>query len=311
MIIGADLSPEKRFLGEIISGPYDVDKLEYLYRDGYHAGLNIAYDIERYFYRITVANTSGKSGVPNEYRLVMELTGVTAVEQLIFSKMMLFSYIYHHQKVRAADCLVRDIVSQLCDRDDLAIKIRHPVDFLYYTDYDILSCFFGNDDEFSNLVLKLQNRNLWKRCFVISRDYLIGFKTDERVRQNYKRFCTDIREVLKKQGDIRIKILEKINKRTGKTYSLADIYIDLPEIPTIEEAATAPVKLPNNDIEAMSEYFELEGWQKVYEIKKLRGHFFVKSELVNIANEIIREFLREEYQLIFSPLASQMAKVQI
>jgi HD superfamily phosphohydrolase len=310
MIIDADVPPEKRFLKEIISGPYDVDKLEYLYRDGYNAGLNIAYDIERYFYRIAVADTSASSGVPNEIRLVMDLAGVTAVEQLIFSKMMLFSYIYHHQKVRSADCLIRDIALEMLMQDDLPVKIDHPSDFLNYSDFDMLSCFVSEGDLYlNNLLRRLQNRDLLKRCFVISRDFVIGLRFDQNTSAAYERLCGDMRDVINGQRKLRERILDKINKRSATKYSIDDVYVDLPEIPSIEEAAKAPVKLPDGRIEAMSDYFQLEGWQKIYEIKKLRGYFFVRSEIVDLANEIIQELLRDEYNLTFSSLSSQLAKV--
>jgi HD superfamily phosphohydrolase len=310
IIIGADLEPKKRFLKEIITGPYDVDKLEYLYRDGYHAGLKIAYDIDRYFYRITIGDTSSYSGVKDEMRLIMDLSGVTAAEQLIFSKMMLFSYIYHHQKVRSADCLVRDIVFNLLQDKKLPISIEHPCDFLNYTDYDLLSCFaITGDDEFNKLVLALQNRVLLKRCFVICKDYVIGISADQEIAENYEQFCISIRDIFIEQKRIRSMILERINKISEKTYTINDIYIDLPEVPSIEEAAKAPVKLPNGNIEPMSKYYQLEGWQKVYEVKKLRGYFYVKSELVEEANKIIREIIAEEYHLKFSELSSLLAKV--
>jgi len=310
IIIGADLEPNKRYLKEIITGPYDVDKLEYLYRDGYHAGLKIAYDIDRYFYRITIGDTSKYSGVTGEMRLIMDLSGVTAAEQLIFSKMMLFSYIYHHQKVRSADCLVRDIVFKLLEKREVPINIEHPCDFLNYTDYDLMSCFaLSGDEEFSRLVLRLQNRVLMKRCFVICKDYVTGIRADQEVSENYEQFCISIRDIFKEQKRIRSLILEKINKETGRTYNLDDINIDLPEVPSIEEAAKAPVKLPDGNIEPMSRYYQLEGWQKVYEVKKLRGYFYVRSELVEIANKVIREVIEKEYHLKFNELSSLLAKV--
>jgi HD superfamily phosphohydrolase len=310
MIIGEDGSPQRRFLREIITGPYDVDKLEYLYRDAYNAGLNLAYDIERFFYRITVEDTSKYSKVQGELRLVMDLSGVTAVEQLVFSKMMLFSYIYHHQKVRSADCLIRDIVRLLLLKTNPLVKIEHPCDFINYTDYDLLSCLMLNrGDKLSKLIGKLQNRELMKRCFVIVRDYVEGLNADQEIAGNYERLCGDMRDVIKGQMDLREKILSRINKESKKEYSLDDVYVDLPDLPSIQEAAKAPVKLPDGKIEAMSDYYQLEGWQKVYEIKKLRGYVFVKPEIASLANKVVRELLREEYNLNFDPLASQLAKI--
>lgn len=311
IIVGSDISPEKRFLREIITGPYDVDKLEYLYRDGYNAGLTIAYDIERYFYRINIEDTSHYSHIPNEKRLVMDIGGVTAVEQLIFSKMMLFSYIYHHQKVRAADCILRDIVFDLLfkERNNI-IPIDHPVDFINYTDADFVSCFACSEkDEIGRLIKRIRDRTLLKRCFVIARDFVEGLRADQEIAANYERLCNDMRDVMNKQRKMREQIAKKLAEVTGCDYDFYDIQIDLPELPPIEEAAKAPVMLPDRRIEPISDYFHLEGWERIYELKKLRGHFFVRPDVVNDGNTVIREYLRENYNLSFNPLASQLAKV--
>ena len=317
IIIGIDIEPKKRFLKEIITGPYDVDKLEYLYRDAYYAGLKIAYDVDRYFYRIRIADTSSHSKKPGEMRLVMDIKGVPTVEQLIFSKMMLFSYIYHHQKVRAADSLIRDIVYELLEGEDRKpFVIEHPCDLLNYTDFDLLSIFADNGgDYYRRMIRMLQNRCLLKRCFIISKDYVEGITTDQNIAENYETLCNDIRDIIpnpakQNQQKMREEILERINKATQNNYSLENIWIDLPNVPTIEEAAKAPIILPNGEIESISDFFQLKGWQEVYELKKLRGYFFVPSELIESGNLVIKEYLKENYGLTFKPLASQLAKVE-
>lgn len=313
MIIGKDCSPRKRFLREIITGPYDVDKLEYLSRDGYNAGLHIVYDIDRYFYKILIEDTSKSSGVPDENRLVMDFGGIQAVEQLIFSKMMLFSYIYHHQKVRAADCLIRDIIYELLSGAGKPyFNIEHPCDFLNYTDFDVLSRVTDEDKgKIPKLLRKLQDRDLLKRCFITNRDYVKGLKSDENVAKNYENLCKDMRDVLNGQRNMREIIIKEIRSKTNKKCTLDDFYIDLPSIPPIEEAAAAPIKLPNNDIKSMSEYFQLKGWQEVYELKKLRGYFFVNSKIIDSANGVVKDYIADKYNLHFEDLSSHLAKVSL
>jgi len=312
IIIGVDIEPKKRFLREIITGPYDVDKLEYLYRDAYHAGLNIAYDVERFFYRIRIADTSEYSKKPEEMRLVMDIKGVPTVEQLIFSKMMLFSYIYHHQKVRATDSLLRDIVMELLEGDGTdPFNINHVCDLLNYTDIDLLSIFAeSGGDTYNKMIRNLQNRHLLKRCLVICKDYLEGEKADQTISENYEILCEDMRDILIRQIEMRTEILDRINGDSEIKYTIQDILIDLPKIPPIEEAAKAPIIMPDDQIDSISSYFQLKGWQEVYELKKLRGYFYVPSELVTKANSIIKEYITEKYGLSFKPLASQLAKVE-
>lgn len=46
-------------------------------------------------------------------RLSIDLSGVSTLEQIVFNKMMLFSTVYHHHKVRAAECLFRSIFEDI------------------------------------------------------------------------------------------------------------------------------------------------------------------------------------------------------
>jgi HD superfamily phosphohydrolase len=46
--VGRSKHPLLQFLGDIISGGFDADKLDYLLRDASAAGLPLRYDLERY-----------------------------------------------------------------------------------------------------------------------------------------------------------------------------------------------------------------------------------------------------------------------
>ena len=51
-IVGRSKHPLLQFLGDIISGGFDADKLDYLLRDASAAGLPLRYDLERYLYTV-------------------------------------------------------------------------------------------------------------------------------------------------------------------------------------------------------------------------------------------------------------------
>jgi HD superfamily phosphohydrolase len=131
IIIGRSIDPFLQFLGDIVSSAFDADKLDYLLRDAENAGLPLRYDLDRYLYDVRVdkdilADTEHeletlykRAGVrpidrmpatpptqPFEYyetyRLRLPRRAMNVMEQIIICKMMLFSYIYHHPKVRAS-----------------------------------------------------------------------------------------------------------------------------------------------------------------------------------------------------------------
>jgi uncharacterized protein len=311
IIVQVPPSNQERYLQEIISGPYDVDKLEYLYRDARTAGLEISYDIERYFYKITLAN--GQDGT---HRLAMDQGGISAVEQMIFSKMMLYSFVYHHQKVLASDLIITDMLMELLENKAQGhIVVEHPLDFLRYTDYDILSSFLeGPSERFKKLREMILCRRLPKRCFVMKNECVIGVKTDLDVKRSWDSLKNNLRALPDDVASIRKAIVARMKEKAGKKglseeITIDDLYVVFPKVPGIEEAAHAPVVDMNGKLSPMGEYFDLEGWQKTYDIKKLKGYFYASEHFRELASEAIEEYLREEFKLSFEENSRTEAKI--
>lgn len=176
MIIGVTINDSNgkdsySFLTSLINGDFDADKLDYVRRDSHSAGLALTYDIERFLYKINIVRHP--SGGRTDYKLVIDLNGITAAEELTFSKLMLFSYIYHHQKVLITESVAKDIIYAL-----MAIRlIKHPCDFLEYTDRDIDSLCTKEVKPFprysskylKDFIKAIRDRNLPKRCFELNR----------------------------------------------------------------------------------------------------------------------------------------------
>lgn len=174
MIIGANIEKNDKILSyqtSIINGPFDADKLDYIKRDSLTAGLALQYDIERLFTKIQVQSIPVHPKI--EDRLVINFNGVTAIEELTFCKIMLFSYIYYHQKVLITEMMIKDYAYGLYE-----LKILNTfADFLRYTDSEILNLSEQQNGspfpEFGELDLKelsesVKLRKLPKRCLEIS-----------------------------------------------------------------------------------------------------------------------------------------------
>jgi HD superfamily phosphohydrolase len=137
LIVGRSKYPQLQFLGEIISSDLDADKLDYLLRDATAAGLPLRYDLERYLYTIDVSEhmladgearlqklyeAFGAHPVRHDptadskypfylgYKLRLPRQAANTIEQIIICKFMLFSYIYHHKKVRAAEGMLAILI---------------------------------------------------------------------------------------------------------------------------------------------------------------------------------------------------------
>ena len=195
IIIGATIRSEQRiesYQTAIINGSFDVDKLDYIKRDSYTAGLALDFDIERLFTKIqvhTLPHSIDGNGV-TEYRLVIQANGVTAIEELTFCKIMLFSYIYYHQKVLITDDIIKDYVQALLKLD----LINTYSDFLKYDEDDLLQLAgkqtkgkpfaeYGSMD-LKQLAGNIKNRILPKRCLEISQGIVQDSQGEEVQRLN-------------------------------------------------------------------------------------------------------------------------------
>ncbi len=195
MIIGSNIVKDNKissYQTSIINGPFDADKLDYIKRDSLSAGLTLEYDIERLFTKIAVQAVPFSGKIEN--RLTIKFNGVTAIEELTFCKIMLFSYIYYHQKVLVSETMIKDYASGLYELE----IIKNFKDFLTYTDSEILRLGekqnghkpfpeYG-DLDLEQLAQKIINRRLPKRCFEISQSN-ICLKDEQNSENIFKKEC--------------------------------------------------------------------------------------------------------------------------
>ena len=89
-------SPHLRLLRSILSGPIDVDKMDYLERDSLHCGVPYGrnFDKQRLIQSL-VLNEAGDG-------LALTDKGKTAAELMVFARYVMFSEVYWHHAVRSA-----------------------------------------------------------------------------------------------------------------------------------------------------------------------------------------------------------------
>jgi HD superfamily phosphohydrolase len=110
--------PASRFLASCLSGPIDVDKLDYLRRDSLHAGVPYGrnFDVGRLIDSMCVHPTSP--------RLAISEKGRTAAEMMVFSRYIMFSEVYWHHAVRSATAMLQRAVFLLQHRIDIDASLR-------------------------------------------------------------------------------------------------------------------------------------------------------------------------------------------
>jgi HD superfamily phosphohydrolase len=93
--------PAGRILASMLSGPIDIDKLDYLARDSLHAGVPYGrhFDQQRLLGSLCL-NAAGDG-------LAISDKGKTAAELLVFARYVMFSEVYWHHGVRAATAMLQ------------------------------------------------------------------------------------------------------------------------------------------------------------------------------------------------------------
>ncbi|MHB9077086.1 MAG: HD domain-containing protein [Pirellulaceae bacterium] len=107
-------------LSSMLSGPIDVDKMDYLMRDSLHAGVPYGrnFDQQRLIGSLCV-NQAGDG-------LAITDKGRTAAEMMVFARYVMFSEVYWHHAVRCATAMLQRAFYLLHDALDLDALFRLP-----------------------------------------------------------------------------------------------------------------------------------------------------------------------------------------
>jgi HD superfamily phosphohydrolase len=117
-------TPTQRLLWSMLSGPIDVDKIDYLMRDSLHAGVPYGQHFDRR--RLISSLCLNQAGDA----LAITDKGKTAAEMMVFARYVMFSEVYWHHAVRSATAMLQRAVFILKDRlkfDELVAMTEQPM----------------------------------------------------------------------------------------------------------------------------------------------------------------------------------------
>ena len=98
-----------QLLGSVLSGPIDIDKMDYLFRDSLHAGVPYGRHFDQQ--RLTGSFCLNEKG----NGLAITEKGKTAAELMVFARYVMFSEVYWHHGVRAATAMLQRAFFRLHD----------------------------------------------------------------------------------------------------------------------------------------------------------------------------------------------------
>lgn len=129
---------ERDFRRDIVSGPVDADKMDYLKRDSYFAGVEYGrFDLEK------IVDACRAIPYRSESYLMLHHEGVYAVEQFVMAKYHMGQQVYFHRVRSITDTmLVRGLTMAINDGNELACRV-----FRYDGSQAFLNAYLSVDDE--------------------------------------------------------------------------------------------------------------------------------------------------------------------
>ncbi len=200
-----DIVNGKGYLGPIVSGELDVDRMDYLLRDSHNTG--VAYGVIDY--ERIISNLKLEDG------LILDIKGVQAAEGALVSRYFMYPSVYQHHTTRIVNSMFRRSLKKVIDEDIIDEK-----DIYKYDDSDIISTFRNCENKYANDIMnKLDSRKLLKRVKTIRLD---NFKNPEKM---YK---------------IEQSALRKAEQEIGEDYNIDKdyVFINIAEYPRFDEMKT-------------------------------------------------------------------------
>jgi uncharacterized protein len=205
-----DGDEEVLFFRRILSGTLDPDKLDYLNRDAYFCG--VPYGLQDIDFILSRLRPSAENGI------ALEHTGVSAVENLLFSKYLMYRAVYWHRTVRVATAMIKKAVHFALNEGAVG-----PEDF-YGLDDELFYLRFGSKEQLPGyeLIHRVYNRQLyhpvWERPYR-PEDALHAAAAD-----------------LELRGRLEAAVARRLSNTLARKLSPEDIIVDVPEKISFEAA---------------------------------------------------------------------------
>ena len=341
-ILGSRACLAATYLSGVVSGPLDADKLDYMARDSHHAGLPIGMGISRLISKLEVVTITPENAPNPElrsraqtaphrrfYEMGISLSGIGAYEQMIIGRVILYDRMYYHHKVRAAESMVRQLITLVEEECGASFGVR---DFFHGVSDDTMIAILGNDVR-SDLVKSgnhraqaiarlLLTRKMYHRAFAFAPRFIDGVdglpdqeKTDT-VQLLWKNILDVLHEpegtaVLAKRIYAKCKELGFcIPELSAKADSLSQehVIVDLPLNRTVVWQGDIPTRTESGHVGHPNLYFDPEKWSQAYEQNKQGGFVFAPREfaaLVALASDIV---FYDEFQIKINEAARHVSK---
>ncbi len=346
-IIGSRDHVTAPYLSGIVSGTIDADKLDYMARDSYFTGLPIGLDVDRLISKLEVVTITPNNvrdpelkeraqKAPNEklYELGISLSGLTAYEQMIIGRVVLFDRIYYHQKVRCGEAMMRRLVSLAQEErkrpftlSELFTNVSDDAMIYLLSGETEIEGIAGGGARSKILGRAIRTRHFYHRAFAFAERFIAGLDSlSEREKRNT--VSNLWRGVLQgfedeETNDGLARDIYKLGQQLASAiedfkFARMDlnpehVLIDFPEnrVAVAEEGDQGTgifLRTEGGELTDANLYFNPDRWSDAFKNQKHCGFVFCPPQyiaLISLASHII---FFQKFNLIFGKAAKQLCK---
>lgn len=319
------------YIKAIVSGDIDCDKIDYVARDAYYAGLPISADVDRLMSQLATAKLT-RNNCPSElrvqfgapspdtyYLLGIRPAGASALEMFVMTRSYLFERIYMHHKVRAAERAMERLLRQFLQyqKGVRGRSLAWCLQFLIERGgddavLDRLSRWdegdSNTDENFRRRANRLLDRVLPQRALALSLRTLADFQRDvgRLASATFNTWSLAFEDIAQNTLDIEDSIDNLLNPKGDD-----GIYLDWVASNPVKENPDIWVHDPNSPgaLLRVNRYFDVEQLSNAYRDVKLTGWIFCDGERKADIAAATAYVLHERYDLLPGPEAFRRAKV--
>jgi len=265
------------FLSQIINGPIDMDKLDYLLRDAYHVGLKYSFDLDYFLDSYTIL---GDESHLNNCKLGLEnnpQATVTAELFLVIWKSM-YDLVYHAQDSRIAEKMLEKAILLNKDNDKITEMFKDTGSFLELYDDVLLSRLRASGDKSAELINGIMTNRIYT-C-------LLSTELDQEHFQMSPNFLASLGD--EKDDETSDFLSEELNRKCGQSE-----YQYICDIVASKAPSEIPIDMKDEDTD---EYVDLRKRSRIIgAIQSLRRlKIYVNPSLSNPpSQEVINSTIKE------------------
>jgi HD superfamily phosphohydrolase len=346
-VVGKPIHSRWPLLQELISGPFDADKLDYMTRDAKMAGIPNITDIPRLVQKVRVAEVphdqlpaeigrTVSGGHPSYFVQGVLLSGGRTLDELMLARTLLFDKIYRHQKTRAVEAMVANTFAALMPLMDRKKLWTIPLnlddeDFIALTRKSIASRLAIPNEKkhaktlrvVSDLIARIRRRDLFVRAYAFAHTMPQDpFRNDP----GQKAGLEKLRRALGANPDERKTLLASIAKVARQIIQdagnvvpdtcradVAQHYIALDPFATntntSEIARAYLVTGEGRLLRFRDDSAESPAWSNAYVMTRDLGYVFAAKEYAAVTFLACESVFRERYNIRTPPSALDYVKV--